>query len=172
VRATVGAVTRWLALGAGVAALAAAGSSGAARAERDQASGAVVFVGDQRTPTGDASPAIYAVNVDGTGLTRLTRGGGELPVPSPDGRLIAFDADEGLAVMNRDGSDERNLKGCSAPVSWAPDSRRFTCSVSANGIAVVDVASGAVRQLSATGDNPAWSPNGRSIAYTDRKSVV
>jgi Tol biopolymer transport system component len=160
-------VTRCLGVAVCLAALVAAGSGGAARLAPAQAAGVVVFTGERLAADGESSSAIYAVNLDGTGLTRLTRGPGASPVPSPDGRLIAFDADDGLAVMNRDGSGQRNLKACSTPVSWAPDSRRFTCSVSGDGIAVVDVAAGSVTKLSPSGDNPAWSPDGRSIAYTD-----
>jgi Tol biopolymer transport system component len=58
---------------------------------------------------------IYIINLDGTGLTRLTAddAADSLPVFSPDGTKIAFDSvrdgDGAVNVVNADGSDPRRL---------------------------------------------------------------
>jgi eukaryotic-like serine/threonine-protein kinase len=63
----------------------------------------------------DGNWEVYRVNLDGTGLTRLTNNGANdgLPVWSPDGKSIAFvsNRDGGWAVwaMNADGSNQRRL---------------------------------------------------------------
>jgi len=70
----------------------------------------IAFMSDQ-----DGNWEIYAVNIDGSGLKRLTnntvRDG--LPTWSPDGKSIAFVSDRSGAwsiwVMNADGSNQRKL---------------------------------------------------------------
>jgi TolB protein len=63
----------------------------------------------------DGNWNIYRVNLDGSGLARLTDNGANdgLPAWSPDGRSIAFvsDREGGWAVwaMNADGSNQRRL---------------------------------------------------------------
>jgi WD40-like Beta Propeller Repeat len=167
-RATVEAVTRWLGVAGCVAALFAAGSTAALRAAPPTGPGAVVFVGDRPGPSGDAATDIYRVNLDGSGLTRLTHNGqAESPLPSPDGKLIAFNGSNGMAVMNRDGSNQHDIAGCYSVGSWAPDSQRIACRTGAEGLGVVDLARGTLGPLSSTGAGPAWSPDGRSIAYAD-----
>ena len=58
---------------------------------------------------------IYVMNVDGSGLKRLTNNSSidGLPAWSPNGRSIAFVSDQGgawgLWVMNADGSGRRKL---------------------------------------------------------------
>ena len=142
--------------------LVAAAAGGAAPAASGQAEQAVVFGSDR-----DGDWDIYGVNLDGTGLTQLTHNGSS-PVPSPDGRLIAFYGPTGPALMNRDGSGRRALRGCPAPASWSPDSTRVVCETSPEGIAIADPVRGTVTQISSSGYHPAWSPDGRSIAYVDR----
>jgi TolB protein len=63
----------------------------------------------------DGNWEVYAVNMDGSGLKRLTNSGSQdgLPTWSPDGTFIAFVSDRGGAwaiwVMNSDGSGQRKL---------------------------------------------------------------
>jgi beta propeller repeat protein len=63
----------------------------------------------------DGNWEIYIMNIDGSGLTRLTNSGANdgLPVWSPDGRIIAFVSDEGgqwaIWTINPDGSNRRKL---------------------------------------------------------------
>ncbi len=112
--------------------------------------------------------AIYSVNIDGSGLTRLTGAstlnGGSNLAWSPDGRKIAFESlnkyyDPAVFVMNADGSDIRNLSGTGSNVyddapSWSPDGTRIAFE-RANSVYV----------MNADGTNPAWSPDGTKIIY-------
>jgi len=109
---------------------------------------------------------------------------------SPDGTRLAFvrgnpgsgpgcqkncrSARGALFVINADGTGERRLSVCirdcggtlydgSTNLSWSPDSSNIV--FSPNGLGIVNVASGRVRRLGLSGNNPAWSPDGRSIAY-------
>ena len=52
---------------------------------------------------------IYVMRPDGSGVRRLTRGGGETPAWSPDGRYILFSGPGGLAVVRADGSGLTSL---------------------------------------------------------------
>ena len=93
---------------------------------------------------------LYIVNVDGTGLNRLTndRNGDLQPQWSPDGRTIAFATDRDSASF-----DLLRFR------PWR--------------IALLDVASGAITVLPGQAGlnlNPQWSPDGRSVAYVSDRS--
>ncbi len=72
--------------------------------------------------------AVCAMNADGTGQTKLTKGKmrGSWPTWSPDGTQIAFvralppAGGDGIYVMNADGSGPRRLTDGDAP-RWAPN---------------------------------------------------
>jgi Tol biopolymer transport system component len=134
---------------------------------RARGPGRVVFLNDR-----DGRDNIYAVNPDGTGMTRLTNKSDEgLPLPSPDGTLIAVAGEKGLTVMNADGSDARPLRGCyeSELPSWSPDSGSLACEAAgAAGLIVVDAKSGEAKHLADKGTSPAWSPDGQLVAFIDR----
>jgi Tol biopolymer transport system component len=86
---------------------------------------------------------IYVMNLDGTGLRRLTNGANNAePAWSPDGAQIAFGSDRqgggklNLFVMNADGSSVRQLTRFNVPdeagvASWSPDGTviAFQCDV-------------------------------------------
>lgn len=83
------------------------------------------------------NPVIRVMNADGSDRRRLTAG--NWPSWSPDGERIVYTAFSGvtsLAVMNADGSGQRNL---------APLIRRLTGTAYA--------------------EEPAWSPDGEKIAF-------
>lgn len=160
-------VRGWAALVLAVSVAAAGGAAPSRAVTPIDAPGTIVFASDR-----DGDWEIYAVNPDGTGLTQLTHNEFEdsSPVPSPDGTLIAFHSDAGgAAVMNADGSGRRSIRGCSTTFSWSPDSRRVVCEAAGgDGISVADLATGAVTRLAESGEDPAWSPDGRAIAFADR----
>jgi Tol biopolymer transport system component len=126
---------------------------------------------------------IYAVNGDGSGLRRLTRGKlDEDPTWSRDGSRIAFvrrfvvGDDRGepiyrndLYVMNSGGGGVRRLiKNGRDPV-WSPDGRRVAFVRDQAEIWWVGVDGRSVRPLArgkTLDREPAWSPNGRTIAFT------
>jgi Tol biopolymer transport system component len=130
--------------------------------------GLVVFASDRTSPR---ASEIYAAAIGGGALRNLTRSEGSewRPLPSPDGRWIAFEAPasanalRSIFLMGADGSGRRVLvEGEHA--SWAPDSRSLAFHDHESRIAVVDVATGTVRTL-AEGGLPSWSPDGRLIAF-------
>jgi hypothetical protein len=157
-------VARWLRLALCLGGLVASGAGGAAPSASGPAEDVVVFVSDR-----DGDSDIYAVNLDGTGLTKLTQNAVDdsSPLPSPDGTLIALYGPGGFTVMKRDGSGRRTLRGCLTPRSWSPDSTSVACDTSPEGIAIGDPTRGTVTQISRSGEDPVWSPDGRSIAYVD-----
>jgi len=82
----------------------------------------------------DGNWEIYAVNPDGSGLTRLTANGAQdvTPVWSPDGTRIAFvsdrDGNPELYVMHADGSAQTRLTldpAADLLPTWSPDGSRI-----------------------------------------------
>ena len=144
------------------------GGAAAGLAPEAQSGGTIVF-GSNR----DGDYDIYAVNPDGTGLTQLTHNDFEdsSPIPSPDGRLIAFYSEDGGTLMSPDGSGRRSLQGCHGLESWSPDSTRLLCDDEDEGLVIADVASGTVTPLTASGRDASWSPDGRTIAFVDEERL-
>jgi Tol biopolymer transport system component len=119
---------------------------------------------------------LFRINVDGTGLMKLTRETGRLngsPDHSPDGQWIAFDTwrlgqsypDSTVAVMRSDGSDLRII-GPGAMPSWSPDSKQLVVHTyeSPQTIVIMNAdGSGRETVLNHWG-SPRWSPKGNRIA--------
>ncbi|HZE94008.1 MAG TPA: Ig-like domain-containing protein [Gemmatimonadales bacterium] len=79
---------------------------------------AIVFHSSRAAPPAPPAPAgkqqIWAVNLDGTGLTQLTRDSvNASPTVSPDGQTIAYvssrNKDSDIWLMGRDGSNQRQF---------------------------------------------------------------
>ena len=119
---------------------------------------------------------IYAMKVDGSGLTRLTFGTASAWDPdwSPDGSRIAFVSDRSgtseIHVMNADGSGVKqltNIQGALAP-AWSPDGRRIAFTLAGNIIYVMNADGSGLSRLSdpnASDHDPAWSPDGAKIVF-------
>lgn len=125
----------------------------------------IVFVGENP----DRTTGIYRVDLDGTGLIRLSASGNWVAA-SPDGRWLAFDRPTGpyssdLWLMRPNGSSPHLLVKGGGYACFSPDGRRLV--FSAQGIKRIDVNGSHVRLLARRGSFPVWSPDGRQIAYSE-----
>ena len=164
---------RWLCLAlVSVATVALAGGGAEAAPAIAAAPGRIVFTSNR-----DGDYELYAVNLDGSALTQLTHNTVEdsSPLPSPDGKLIAFlSEDGGTVVMNADGSARHKVAGCGLfPRGWSPDSTRLLCEGSnEEGLSVADLKDGTVTPIRSTGvAAAAWSPDGSMIAFVDQNRL-
>lgn len=130
----------------------------------------------------DGNPEIYAINVDGTGLTRLTRSEGidTSPVWSPDGKRIAFVSDRHgtpqIFVMSAEGGEAERVTrqgNYNQTPAWSPrgDEIAFTARDErlVFDIFVVNVETKEVRRITqdqGQNEHPTWSPNGRMLMFS------
>ncbi len=143
----------------------------------------------------DGKSVVYVGEVNGTRHLFLLRVGGRNPIPlgpvspsddwqpafSPDGERIAFRSERdggGIFVMGSTGESVKRLTDFGYDPSWSPDGHEIAVSTvhapaptdvstTTGDLWAVDSVSGA-RRLIAKGTNPqqpAWSPDGRRIAY-------
>jgi Tol biopolymer transport system component len=134
--------------------------------------------------TGDFGVDLDTIRPDGGGLRRLShqRDGVFSPTWSPAGRRIAFlGGDDALYLLSADGRHRRRLAGrFGTRLSWSPDGttlafeiRGISPDLNAD-IGTVDVETRKRRTLThGEGDEfgPAWSPDGREIAYVAGKNL-
>ena len=129
----------------------------------------------------DGNGEIYTVNVDGTGLQRLTRTQADESYPSfsPDGTKILFDSgfnkNFDLYVMSADGtgSPVRLTRHPARDVSgaWSPDGKKIAFMSDRDGgeyqIYVMDSDGSNQQRMSFFSDNffPQWSPDGTELAF-------
>ena len=140
------------------------------------AAGKIAFVSARH-----GNPEIYSVNVDGTGVERLTNApaNDEEPAWSPDGQRIAFVSDRGgsyeIYVMNADGSNvvQRTFSSSfTGSPAWSPDGTQIAYATLGNGslnLWVVSPNAGGptptlLFEAPGWDGEPAWSPDGARLA--------
>ncbi len=143
---------------------------------RRSSNGRIVFGRWSSAATSD----IFSVRPNGSGLKRLTfTGAGWYPAWSPDGRRIAFTGrDNAIWIMRADGSRPRQVThpgtADQAPC-WSPNGvwiafDRFKAATPPTVIFVVRTDGSDLRRLRG-GLDPAWSPDGRLIAFTGTDGI-
>jgi hypothetical protein len=140
----------------------------------------------------DGNADIYLMNPDGSGVTRLTNNSADdtEPVWAPDGQRIAFvstrTGGSNVYMMNADGSAVGALTGVAGGFepSWSPDGNSIAFSrvvrlcqfdVCIADVFVVPAAGGTAydvtRNSAGTAYDPAWSPDGSRIAYSQDRQL-
>lgn len=131
-----------------------------------------------------SSPVVQVVNLDGSGLRRLTAESTSSGSPSwsPDGARLAYAAhvpageDSDIWIMNASGTGKKaltDLPGNEGFPAWSPDGQQTAFLAGAptqvTQIYILDVRNGTVKEV--TGDQAyksdlSWSPDGRRILYS------
>jgi TolB protein len=137
------------------------------------------------TSNRDGNSEIYVINRDGSGLRRLTNHPAidVTPTWSPTGQQIAFTSDRTgspqIWVMNDDGSETHKITNeskCDRPTwSISPNNEIAYASQTGAGfdIRLYDVASAKSMTVTdgiGSNESPAFSPNGRHIAFTSTRA--
>jgi WD40 repeat protein len=123
---------------------------------------------------------IFSIAPSGRASAQLTFGSAASsgPVPSPDGTRVAFERDGSIWIMRPDGRGQRLVARSAKEPSWTPDSKRIAyVSVDAQGqdIGIGQVGrNGTGTRTLVRGDvaAPAWSPDGRSLAFGRHGTLV
>ncbi|MBK6430748.1 hypothetical protein [Candidatus Amarolinea dominans] len=121
---------------------------------------------------GLANGGLWIMNGDYTSA-RLVLPRAGYPSWAPDGRQLIVERSAAIFLVNSDGSGLRQLTAGAHP-AWSPQDSAIAhraCPGGACGIYLTDARTGAQRRLTsgADDDQPAWSADGRSLAFVARE---
>jgi len=128
----------------------------------------------------DGFTDLYVCNADGTGLKRLTKSRQDESSPcwSPDGRWICYASKDrerrSLSKISPSGGEPQRIPIALAPnptePDWSPDGQwiAFTSQTRSFQICVVKATGGEATVL-ASGEDPSWSPNSRTLICARRQ---
>ena len=125
---------------------------------------------------GFSSFELYVTQI-ATGVSTLLAGGegGNDASWSPTGRLIAFDrswGDPNVYVLPATGGTPRLVRANAMDAEWGLDDHHLVFRDHSDwSIRTIDFRSGIEHVVAAFGVNPAWSRDGRRIAYSDDNSI-
>jgi TolB protein len=136
------------------------------------------------TSNRDGNAEIYVMNVDGSGVRRLTNHPAidVTPTWSPTGTQIAFTSERSGApaiwVVDADGLNLRRLTyEHSDRATWSPAPYNEIAYAARTGpgydIKVLNIAAGQPMQITfgeGSNESPAWAPNGRHLAFTSTRA--
>ncbi len=138
------------------------------------------------TSNRDGNPELYISNRDGSGVRRLSNNPAidTTPTWSPTGTQIAFTSDRAgqpqIYIVGADGLNLRRLTTSESYAdrpTWSPAPFNEIAFAARTGpgydIKVYDLASGQTKQITfgeGTNESPAYSPNGRHVAFTSTRS--
>lgn len=126
------------------------------------------------------SPDVWVCNIDGTGLTQLTKTPEDESSPcwSPDGTKLCFASKvnerRGLFIMSSNGGAMTRLDTGGEPnpsePDWSPDGKTivFTSQPRAGFNICVVPAQGGLAEALVSGEDPSWAPNSRTVIFTRR----
>jgi TolB protein len=129
---------------------------------------------------------IWVANIDGTNLRRITSNPAidTAPCWSPTGQEIAFTSDRGgvpqIWAMDAEGLNVRRISkvgNYNDGAAWSPSREHpeiaYTSRIEGGfEIAVIDLASGATRQITegrGACESPSWAPSGRHLTFACRR---
>ncbi len=116
----------------------------------------------------------FVINADGSGLTEV--GSGCMPTFSPDGERLAFSADNGMSVMDKDGTQREVITTSGWGAQWSPNGRWLSYAgyQQAANIGITDIKTKQTRYL-LQGEqakrytqiywNMDWSPDSKQICF-------
>ena len=136
------------------------------------------------TSNRDGNPEIYIMNIDGSGLRRVTNHPAidVTPTWSPTGTQIAFTSERSgspnVYVVGVDGLGVRRVTfEHSDRATWSPAPYNEIAFAARTGpgydIKVLNLAAGETRQITfgeGSNESPAWAPNGRHLAFTSTRA--
>jgi hypothetical protein len=112
---------------------------------------------------------LYVINVDGTGLHRVSGVVASQPKWSPSGAELAYAGADGVSVIGADGSNPRLVASGGTAPSWSPDGRLIAFARGTpSAVFVVGVNGTGLRQLTTDGQSstsPSWSPDGTQLVF-------